>query len=241
MQEYERLKQNDLFSTVKRNTFSGNTVAVLVQNVRSLARHADDILSDNRIINTNIMGFTKTQFKPSDSTCKITELSNLFNINFNINENKFSGIASRCGNNVTVLNKFDTNGLSILSFKKHALADRVFTLMLAYRKQSMHMQEYFQMLQYFPATYSKDIIAGEFSYVFLKVPQNKFLDVFIDHDQMVNKPTHISGSLIDHVNIKNALMEKFFTNVGVENIYFLDHDTVIIAIQKKYVDFHITS
>ena len=161
---------------------------------------------------------------------------NLFKINFNNNENKFLSLAYGCRNNVAVLNKFNANGVSILSFKKHAFANRVFTLMLVYRKQSMHMQEFFQMLQYLLATNSIDITAGEFNYDLLKVSQNKFLDIFTDHVQMVNKPTHIYGSLIDHVCIKKALMEEFFTNVTVENIYFSD---VRITIQKNYVDFHI--
>ena len=39
--EYEHLKQNDLFSTIKRNAISGDTVTVLVLNVRSLPRHVD--------------------------------------------------------------------------------------------------------------------------------------------------------------------------------------------------------
>ena len=69
--------------------------------------------------------------------------------------------------------------------------------------------------------------------------QNKFLDIFTDHVHMVNKPTHISGSLIDYVYIKKALMEEFFTNVTAENIYFSDHDALRITIQKNYVGFHI--
>ena len=69
--------------------------------------------------------------------------------------------------------------------------------------------------------------------------QNNFLDIFTDHVQMVNKPTHISGSLIDHVYIKKAFMEEFFTNVVVGNIYFSNHDAVKVAVQKKYLDFHI--
>ena len=56
---------------------------------------------------------------------------------------------------------------------------------------------------------------------------------------MVNKPTRISGSLIDHVYFKKALMENFFTNVAVENIYFSDHDAVRVAIEKNPIDFHI--
>ena len=65
---------------------------------------------------------------------------NLFNINVNNNGNQFLSLAYRCRNDVAVLNKFDANGVSILSFNKHAFVDNVFTLMLVYRKQSMRMQ-----------------------------------------------------------------------------------------------------
>ena len=68
--------------------------------------------------------------------------------------------------------------------------------------------------------------------------KNKLLDVFTDHIEMVNKPTHISGSLIDHVFIKKDLMEEFFTNATVENIYFSDHDAVRILIEKNAVGFY---
>ena len=55
--------------------------------MRSFPRHIDDILSDNRIINNDIIGFTETQIKPSDSTSKIIETLNDFNIKFNNNGN----------------------------------------------------------------------------------------------------------------------------------------------------------
>ena len=103
----------------------------------------------------------------------------------------------------------------------------------------MHLLEFFQMLQYLLATNSIYIIAGDFNYDILNVPQNDFLVFFTDHALMVNKPTHISGSLIDHVYIKKALMEEFLTKVTVKNIYFSDHDAVRIAIENNYVDFHI--
>ena len=74
----------------------------------------------------------------------------------------------------------------------------------------MDMQEFFQTLQYLSATNSIDIIAGDFNYDILNVSQNNSLDIFTDHVQMGNKATHISGSLIDHVYIKKALMRKLF-------------------------------
>ena len=54
---------------------------------------------------------------------------------------------------------------------------------------------------------------------------------------MVNKPTHLSGSLIDHVYIEKSLMEEFFANATVKNIYFSDHYAVRIIIEKNAVDF----
>ena len=76
--EYERLKQNDLFFTIK-NTISGDTVTVLIYNGRSLLRDADNIVSDKRILNL------QKQINPSDSTCKIIEMLNFFNISFDLN------------------------------------------------------------------------------------------------------------------------------------------------------------
>ena len=84
------------------------------------------------------------QINPSDSTCKINRMLNFFSIDFNNSESKLQPYG--CRNGVVVINKFDANGVSILGFKKHAFADRVFALMLVYRKQSMHMQEFFLML-----------------------------------------------------------------------------------------------
>ena len=91
------------------------------------------------------------------------------------------------------------------------------------------MQEFFQMLQYLLAANSIDIIVGKSNYDLLHVPQSNFL---------VNKSAHIYGPLIDHVNIKKALMAEFFTNVTVEDLHFSDHDVTRIAINKNNVDFH---
>ena len=114
MLEYERQKQNYLFSTIKRNTISDNAITAFVQNERTLSKHIDDIVSDNRLINNGIIRFTKNKLiRPSDSTCKIVEIINLFNTNFNNNENKFVSLTYGCRNDVAVSDKFDTNGVSI--------------------------------------------------------------------------------------------------------------------------------
>ena len=71
----------------------------------------------------------------------------LFNINFNNNEHEFLSSAHRWRNDVAVLNEIDANGVFILNFKKHAFVYRIFYLILVYRKQSMYMQENFQIFE----------------------------------------------------------------------------------------------
>ena len=61
---------------------SDDTITVFVHNVRSLSKHTDDVVSDDRIKNNDIIGFRDTQINPSDSTCKMMETLNFFNINF---------------------------------------------------------------------------------------------------------------------------------------------------------------
>ena len=140
----------------------------IIHNAQSLSKHIDDIISDDRIIDNDILGFTETQIKPSNWTCKIIETFNFFDVNFNNKKKKKLSLAYRRRNNIAVLDKFNANGLCIFSFKKETFADIVFTLMLVYRKQSMQMQEVSQMLQYLVLTCSIDIIAGDFNYDLLK-------------------------------------------------------------------------
>ena len=109
-----------LFSTIKRNNASGNIITVFVHNAQSLSKHIDDIVIDDRIINNDIIGFTKTQIKPSDFACKKMETLNFFNINFNI-KNKFLSLAYGCRNNVAILDKFDAKGASIFRFCRQSI------------------------------------------------------------------------------------------------------------------------
>ena len=80
--------------------------------MKSFPRHVDDIVSDNRIVNNDIIRFTETQIKPSNSNSKIIKTFNFFNINFNSNENTFLSLAYGCRNDVALLNKFDAEYLS---------------------------------------------------------------------------------------------------------------------------------
>ena len=104
MLQYKRMKVNDLFSTIKRNTISDDAIIVFADNVRLLSKHIDDIGNDDRMINIDIIGFTKTQINPSGSTCKINETLTFFNIMFN--KTTFLSLKYRYTNDVAILDEF---------------------------------------------------------------------------------------------------------------------------------------
>ena len=59
-----------------------NTITVFVHNARSLSKHRDDTVSDDRVINNKVIGFTETQINPSDSTSEIMETLDFLAIRF---------------------------------------------------------------------------------------------------------------------------------------------------------------
>ena len=102
--EYERLRLNDLISTIKRNAIVGDRLTVLFHDMKI---HSVDIVTSNRAINNDIAVFMETQIEPSDSSCEIIETLNLFITYFNNKKNKFLSLYYRCRNDAADLNKFD--------------------------------------------------------------------------------------------------------------------------------------
>ena len=99
-------------------------------------------------MNNDIIGFIETQVKPSYSTSRIVETLTDFNIKINNNENKFLILAYGCRNDGVGLKKIDANRVSVSSLM-HSFAGKILTLMLAYRKQYMHMREIFKCCNIF--------------------------------------------------------------------------------------------
>ena len=70
-------------SEKKKNTISDDTLTIFFHNVGSLSNHLGDIVSDDRIINNDVIGFIEAQINLSDSTCRLIETLNFFNVRFN--------------------------------------------------------------------------------------------------------------------------------------------------------------
>lgn len=111
----------------------------------------------------DVIGFTETQMKLSDSASRIDDLLKAFNMNFNNNDDKFLNLPYGCQDDIAIIKKFDINGISIINLRKDNFTERVFTLMLVYRKTAMWLDEFYWTLEYLLAANSVDVIAGDFN------------------------------------------------------------------------------
>ena len=55
LQEYKRLRQNNIFENVEKIYVTDDTIIILLLNVRSLSKHACDIKSDGRLMSNDVM------------------------------------------------------------------------------------------------------------------------------------------------------------------------------------------
>lgn len=113
------------------------------------------------------------------------------------------------------------------------MTDRVFTLTLISRKVSLSLDKVSKMFEYLLVANSLEAIPGDLYFDHSKVLSNKLLDQIIQYNQTENEPTHISGSQVDHVCVKSALLEEFHTNAIVQNISFSDQDAVRVVFWKN--------
>ena len=104
----------------------------------------------------DVIGFTETQMKPSDSASRIDDLLKAFNMNFNNNDDKFLNLPYGFQDDIAII-------ISIINLRKDNFTERVFTLMLVYRKKAMWLDEFDWTLEYLLTANSVDVIAGDFN------------------------------------------------------------------------------
>ena len=136
LEEYERLRQNSIFDTIEKVAISEDTTTLLLVKVRSMLNHALDIVSDDRLINNDILSFTETQIQPHYSNSTIQSLFKNFVIYFNNNSNTFLTLAYGMHNNLELIDRDDFPGLSVLNIVKGSYSKILLMLMTLYKPNS---------------------------------------------------------------------------------------------------------
>ena len=83
-----------------------------------------------------------------------------------------------------------------------------------------------------------DIVVGDFNIDACR--KSRLPQILSEYVQLVEFPTHIAGSTLDHVYAKKSFLEDYIVEIVVLNTYFSDHDAASVKISKKNIDFMIS-
>lgn len=227
--QYNNMREHSKLILKDTGVISDNSVILTLLNTRSFNKHKDDIKSDRILMESDVLCLTETQV-PLNSHCD-TKLDS-FTLIPNNNADRFSSLL--VGHNETT-ELFDIEkipGVILFKLSKRTFHENPISILLLYRKNSLNRDESLYLIHHFLGNETIDVILGDFN-VNAFSGENYFLDYLTEYKQVVTSPTHISGSLIDHIYIHESLFTTFNVETFVKNVYFSDHDAIKLKLLMK--------
>ena len=173
---------------------------------------------------------TESQLTDSSDTASVAPNLKHFTEYYNNSEDKFCSLACLYRDSILILESSDVEGFTTLNILKATFSAKPLRVLLLYRKCSVNPNIFKETFRYLVDSKDVDVILGNFNMNALDI--NLELEFLSDkYVMLTNEPTHISGSLLDHVYIKKALLKEFRVNCIVKNIFISDHDAVRIILK----------
>ena len=91
--------------------------------------------------------------------------------------------------------------------------------MILYKLNNQPLMTFYDYLYYFIEAKEVDIIVGDFNID--ACSKSRLPQILSEYAQLVEFPTHIAGSTLDHVYVKKSFLEDYKVEIVVLNTYFL--------------------
>ena len=225
--EYERLRNENIFQAIKDFDIAPHSITITLVNTRSLRKHAIDISADKHLCNSDIICLTETQLLPENDTSNIE--SDLHEFVFEYNScalHKFKSLAICYKNELRITEHVKFSGVSVVSFIKADFSHNPFSLLLIYRQPGNVPQSFYDNLTDILQNKNIDIILGDFNIDASSPRYDNLRILLMNFKLVVNKPTHLSGGLIDHIYIHEDFINGKQFHAYVKNVFFSDHDAI---------------
>ena len=155
-----------------------------------------------------------------------------FSMLFNKNENQFLSLAFDLQNHVRLENLENYSAFSVTTVKKTAFNSVPLTVFLLYRPKKQSSTNFHECLQNLVDSKSLGVIEGDIKmYLVIARYTNWLL-------KNSTRTKHIGVPILNHVYIKNTIMELFDVYFSILNTYFFNY-TVRLALSPKEIDFQI--
>ena len=182
---------------------------------------------------SDIIAFTETQLSHDFSSLD-QDPHPLTLIKNNLSESSYSNVAFAHRDTLSLLNVENAPGATFLPINKQSFSRGPINLLLLYRSHTIRQNNFAGITRYFLLR-ENDIhqIFGDFNINALE--GNDYMSQYLSNYKMiVTSPTHISGSLLDHVYVLHNFFQNFKVTNYIKSVPYSDHDAVKCVIEKVH-------
>ncbi|CAB4037856.1 ATP-dependent DNA helicase PIF1, partial [Paramuricea clavata] len=228
-EEYERLcETSSLHPHITTDLCNIETVSICLLNIRSFKKHSLDLCNDPILSKCDVFALTETQLLPSVPNDDINSILNDFSIHRQDHDDKFLSLAVCYKDTITLCNTEYITSINGLRFLLNNSGGNALSCLLLYRKHGGNIQQFIACLDYIITSLDIDVIFGDFNIDYFNeknISSLKVLAESLNYVQLVSEPTFVSsGSLLDHVYVKQSISNKIEANVV--SLYYSDHEAV---------------
>lgn len=233
--EYCRLRKDSMFEPGSTAVSEEGSLTILLLNVRSLKKHAIDIMHDSRIKYFDVLCLTETQLSVDEDIAHISNSLDCFQTHFNCSNHIFSSLAICIGNSVNAFNHIKLTGFSIIDVYKASFSNEIITLLILYRRPSCSTNSFLNTLTELVFSDRKiDIVLGDYNIDAFGPLASSVTNILSNFVQIVSEPTHLNGTLIDHIYVRKSVLETFSIDYcSVITVSFSDHDAIGFSLTKN--------
>ena len=242
--EYDRLrslrsarKEEFSFSNTKTMQDTNSVLTLSLLNIRCLRKHSSDVKCDVNLLKSDVLAFIETQLLPGDNDSDIIKNLTPFTLyRHDHDSDKFSSLALCMKNSIDrtcVYQKYfpTLNAVKFVMACGNDIKRENLSFLLVYRKNGSNILEFVNGIEYLLRAEDIDIVLGDFNINFFNSKDMEQVTLIMEsfhYLQIVEKPTFISDSLLDHVYIRQA--NKVNICSSVISVYYSDHDAVKITV-----------
>ena len=218
-EEFEKIKE--LKESLYMDCFTISYV-----NVNRMMPHKEDILLDSWLMKADIISFGETWLNPQEELCFKDQ--GYKGVHTNTQNSNGKGLASFIKECYSAYWK----KVSMEKFSAILIQTEVVDVISLYLSKDFDWNELHCLLEEWIVEIKDTVIIGDTNINYLKKSHNfiKYLEEK-SFTQLVNRPTHSCGGLIDQIYVSKALLEKnpYFTQ---RSVYYSDHDEIVLHIPK---------
>lgn len=155
-----------------------------------------------------------------------------------ISNDKYCSLACGVRSNIEIVDFWVVNSAMLFSLRADNIQEQEFNILLLYHKKSVSVSDLVYVISHFMSVYHNNVhlILGDFNINALNSNDNvsiRLSNLLLNYKLMINEPTHISGSLIDHVYSRREISELMNVTTIITNVFFSDHNAVKIKIARR--------